>query len=161
MWRGLAFIVALLALCASAAAAPASGTRPRVTLISDSVGASLGWDGPAGRIFEQGLRADLELQGCRRLVTTSCPAGTVIPPSALELIRRLGSRLGPNVIIDVGYNDYPTVYAPGIERVLRALRASARRARLLGDAARVARAPTRRRTARSAARRGGTRSSSA
>jgi hypothetical protein len=36
----------------------------------------------------------------------------------------IGGELGPLVVIDVGYNDYPTVYAPGIERVLRALAAA-------------------------------------
>jgi hypothetical protein len=96
-----------------------------VTLITDSVGAALGWDAAAARIFERGLDADLELKGCRRLVTASCTVGSEQrPESALETIRRLGPRLGPSVVVDVGYNDYPTVYAPGIERVLKALRAA-------------------------------------
>jgi hypothetical protein len=121
--RGLVVLL-LLATCAGGALAVPS-PKPRVTLISDSVGAALGWDATAARVFERGLDVDLELKGCRRLVTASCAvAGGEPPVSALETIERLGKRLGPNVVIDVGYNDYPTVYAPGIERVLRALRAA-------------------------------------
>jgi hypothetical protein len=120
--RGLA---ALLLLALLAGAAGAAGRKPHVTLITDSVGASLGWDAAAARIFEHGLDADLELQSCRRLTTASCAvAGSTPPENALETIRRLGRRIGPNVVIDVGYNDYPTVYAPGIALVLRSLDAA-------------------------------------
>ena len=117
---GLAVLVAIAALAAaSAAAAP---PLQHVTLISDSVAGAFGWDPPAARILEQGLDVDLELAGCRRLTTESCPAGGVIPPNALTLIRTMGARLGANVVIAVGYNDYPSVYGPGIEETLAALR---------------------------------------
>jgi hypothetical protein len=107
------------------ALAGAAGAQPRhVTLITDSVGGSLGWDAAAARTFTRGLDVDFELGPCRRLTTTGCPAGNGVPESALVLIERLGARLGPNVVIDVGYNDYPTVYALGIEQVLRALRSA-------------------------------------
>jgi hypothetical protein len=121
--RGLAVLLAFATCAAGALAAPRP--KPHVTLVADSVGAALAWDGPAARIFARGLDADLELKGCRRLVTASCAVGGApAPESALETIRRLGARVGPSVVIDVGYNDYPTVYAPGIEQVLRALRAA-------------------------------------
>ena len=124
MRRGFAVLLLLLAVPASAAAAARAGAKPRVTLITDSVGGALGWDPAAARIFENGFDARLELASCRRLTTLGCSAGGVAPENALELIRRLGPGLGPNVVIDVGYNDYPTVYAPGIERILEALRAA-------------------------------------
>ncbi|HET7648263.1 MAG TPA: hypothetical protein VFK17_06810 [Gaiellaceae bacterium] len=123
MRRGLAVLLAFATCAAGALGAPRP--KPHVTLVADSVGAALAWDGPAARIFARGLDADLELKGCRRLVTASCAVGGApAPESALETIRRLGARVGPSVVIDVGYNDYPTVYAPGIEQVLRALRAA-------------------------------------
>lgn len=118
--RGL---VVLLLLAVFAAVASAARPKPHVTLITDSVGASLAWDPAAARIFQQGIDADLELKTCRRLTTASCAVtGMTAPENALQTIRRLGRRVGPNVVIDVGYNDYPTVYAPGIEEVLRTLR---------------------------------------
>jgi hypothetical protein len=117
--RGL---VVLLLLALTAAAASAARPKPHVTLITDSVGASLAWDAAAARIFANGLDVDLELRSCRRLTTASCAvSGAAAPETALQTIERLGPRLGPNVVIDVGYNDYPTVYAPGIEQVLDAL----------------------------------------
>ncbi|HEY6961654.1 MAG TPA: putative Ig domain-containing protein [Gaiellaceae bacterium] len=118
MRRGLAVLLALVV----ASSAGAARAKPRVTIIGDSVGASLGWDAAATRIVGQRLDADLELQSCRRLTTKGCASAA--RESALETIRRLGRRLGPDVVIAVGYNDYPTVYAPGIEEVLGALRAA-------------------------------------
>ena len=115
------FVVAssLLLLAPSAAAA-----RPHVTLITDSVAGALIWDAPAARIFSRGFDVDLELKSCRRLTTLSCAAGREIPPNALQLIRAKGRSIGPNVVIAVGYNDFPAVYASGIEPTLRALKAA-------------------------------------
>jgi hypothetical protein len=117
--RGFVVVFSLLLVVPSAAAA-----RPHVTLITDSVAGALIWDAPAARIFSRGFDVDLELESCRRLTTTSCPAGREIPPNALQLIRAKGRRIGPNVVIAVGYNDFPSVYANGIEPTLRALKAA-------------------------------------
>jgi len=122
--RGLT-VVLVVAIAAACARTAGAGARPRVTLITDSVGASLGWDATAARLFDHGLDVELELRSCRRLTTPSCAvAGTSAPESALQTIRRLGASIAPNVVIDVGYNDSPSVYAPGIEEVLRALAAA-------------------------------------
>jgi lysophospholipase L1-like esterase len=114
---GLVVVLSLVLLTAPSAAA----ARPHVTLITDSVGGALLWDAPAARIFSQGLDVDLELKACRRLTTLSCPAGGEIPENVLQLIRERGRSIGPNVVIAVGYNDFPQVYASGIELTLRAL----------------------------------------
>jgi hypothetical protein len=114
----------VLAAALVAASAAAAAPKPRVTLITDSVGGSLGWDANAAHVFEDGLDARLEFGPCRRLASTGCPATGGVPPSALDLIRRVGTGLGPNVVIDVGYNDDPHAYAAGIGDVLRALRAA-------------------------------------
>jgi lysophospholipase L1-like esterase len=119
--RGGLVVASLLVVLAVPSA---DAARPRVTLITDSVAGSLIWDAPAARIFSHGFDADLELQSCRRLTTTSCPAGKVIPPNVLQLIRTRGRSIGPNVVIAVGYNDFPSVYAAGIQQVLRALHAA-------------------------------------
>jgi hypothetical protein len=114
----------VLAAALVAASAAAAAPKPRVTLITDSVGGALGWDATAAHLFEEGLVARLELGPCRRLASTGCPAAGGVPPSALDLIRARGRALGPNVVIDVGYNDDPHVYAAGIGDVLRALDAA-------------------------------------
>lgn len=114
----------MLAAALVAASAAAAAPKPRVTLITDSVGGSLGWDANSAHLFEAGLDARLELGPCRRLASTGCPATDGVPPSALDLIRAGGRALGPNVVIDVGYNDDPHAYAAGIGAVLRALEAA-------------------------------------
>lgn len=103
-------------------AQPAGGTRElqHLTVITDSVAGSLAFDPAAERLISRRLSVDFELRSCRRLTTESC--GLPPPPNALQLIRELGHRAGPNVVIAVGYNDDPTIYARGIDETLAALR---------------------------------------
>jgi hypothetical protein len=108
--------LALLALAGSAHAA----TKPRVTVITDSVGDVLLWDGFANQILSQGFDLDVEPVICRRLATPGCQYDPP-PPSALDTIEALGSKLGKLVVIDVGYNDSPQEIADGIDPVMRAL----------------------------------------
>ncbi|MFL5928102.1 MAG: hypothetical protein ACJ77E_14330 [Gaiellaceae bacterium] len=116
----LAAVVALVVVLVPTSTA----ARPHVTLIADSVAGALLWDSAAAAIFSHGLEADLELRSCRRLASPSCAAaGESAPPSALDLIRARGRGIGRNVLIAVGYNDSPDIYARGIEQTLAALRA--------------------------------------
>ena len=112
-------LLALVAAGAASAAAP----RPlaRVTVITDSVGGVLYWVKDARDELSQGLDLRLETKTCRRLVVAGCPAYGEIPPSALATVQALGPKLGPLVVIDVGYNDRPDGYADGLDAVMRAL----------------------------------------
>jgi hypothetical protein len=119
--RTIALLGAIVACCVLAATAVAS-TRPQiqhVTIFSDSVGASLTWDSTAKRIIERGNRVLLELRPCGRLVQVGCV--TPPPPSVLGTIRALGRRIGPTVVVFVGYNDDPATYRHGLPIVLKAL----------------------------------------
>jgi hypothetical protein len=95
--------------------------RPRVTMITDSVGGVLYWVTDAQAELAQGLDFQLETKTCRKLASIGCPAYGERPPSALETIESLGPSLGPLVIIDVGYNDIPGTYADGLDTVMQAL----------------------------------------
>jgi hypothetical protein len=109
---------------AGAVLPPAGGAPlppPRVTLISDSVGATLLWHPEARVYLAEGLDLRLEALACRRLAVPGCNANGANPPSALETIRSLGQELGPVVIVDVGYNDPPDEYASGLDPVMQAL----------------------------------------
>jgi hypothetical protein len=92
-----------------------------VTIFGDSSAAALNWDPPAREVIEKGNRVTLELQPCGRLSTPGCLVSNP-PPSVLSEVQTLGRRIGPTVIILVGYNDDPHVYASGIGSVLRAMR---------------------------------------
>ena len=121
MGRLLASLLVVGACCALAAGAWAA-RRPQqhVTIFSDSVGASLNWDSTAKRIVERGNQVLFELHPCGRLVQVGCIAPP--PPSVLETVRILGRRIGPTVVVFVGYNDSPITYRNGMPVVLRAMR---------------------------------------
>jgi hypothetical protein len=97
---------------------------PRVTMISDSVGAAFLWHPEARVYLAEGLDFRLEALACRRLAVPGCPVDGVNPPSALETIRTVGDGLGRVVIMVVGYNDPPDEYASGLDSVMQALLAA-------------------------------------
>ena len=100
----------------------AGKARPdqHLTLFTDSSGASLGWDSTAKRIVEHGNRVLFEFHPCGRLVQPGCIVPP--PPSVLSVVRELGRRIGPTVVVFVGYNDDPAKYRNGMPAVLRAMR---------------------------------------
>ena len=103
--------------------APAYGrdaTPLRVTVIGDSVADEISYVSPARALLGRGLRLDLELAACRRLVEPSCTVAGVQPATALELIHAQGRKLGSVVVVAVGYNDDELVYRRDVERVLGA-----------------------------------------
>jgi hypothetical protein len=123
--RPIAWLLAAVLCCALAAGAGsalAGKHRPyqRVTIFSDSVGAALNWDSTAHRIVEEGNRVLFELHPCGRLVQPGCISPA--PPSVLAVVRQLGTRIGPNVVVFIGYNDNPATYRAGIPDVLSAMR---------------------------------------
>jgi len=126
---GLLCLAALIAAAATdlparAALAPDGGPPlppPRVTMISDSVGATFLWHPEARVYLAEGFDFRLEALACRRLAVPGCPVDGVNPPSALETIRALGTELGPVAVIDVGYNDPADEFAAGFDPVMQAL----------------------------------------
>jgi lysophospholipase L1-like esterase len=125
MARVIGVIVLLLASgAASSAAAPPKVTAvrqlPRVTLISDSVAASIPFDTGAKTILAAGIDLFLE-PGPARLLGGENPVGAIAPPTAVQLIPMLGHRLGATVIMDVGYNDVSAQYAANLEAALAEL----------------------------------------
>jgi hypothetical protein len=120
--RFLALLSAVLLSSAVAATAVAGKKLPlqHVTIFSDSSGAALNWDSTAKRVVEHGNRVLLELHPCGRLVQPGCLTPRP-PPSVLATVRKLGLRIGPNVVVFVGYNDDPATYRRGLPVVLKAL----------------------------------------
>lgn len=116
----LAAAAAGVASAASPAAADAA--RPRVTVIGDSVAASLHYAPGAVRLLGRGLDLRLDLRVCRRLAGPSCAFQGAAPASALEVVRSRGDGLGRVVVIKVGYNEGSAGYARGMADVMAALR---------------------------------------
>ncbi len=114
----LAAVAAFAALVAASTAGAAS--RPRVTVIGDSVAASLHLVPKARALLGRGIDLQLDAKVCRRLVGTSCPFQGRRPQNVVDTIATT-KRIGEVVVIDVGYNDDPATYATGIETVMTAL----------------------------------------
>jgi hypothetical protein len=125
--RGV-LIAALLALLVTASGAQTAGAQAgardlqHVTLIGDSVADAIPGDSQAVAILRQGIDLDLEVEPCRRVDQESCPINGVRPPNVVQLVKTMGSKLGPNVVVSVGYNDFEDQYAGNIETALAAMK---------------------------------------
>jgi len=123
--RGVIAVLVALAALSFAAASPArTAGAQHVTLIGDSVADAIPGDDSASLIVKQGIDLDLEVAPCRRVEGEGCPIDGVRPPSAVQLIQSLGSRIGPNVVVAVGYNDFEDKYAGNIEDAIDAMTAA-------------------------------------
>lgn len=121
-------VLSLLVASALAAyvAAGASGSSQKpvtATFIGDSVAASISYVPVAQAQLKRGIRAQLDLKVCRRLVAPSCPYQGAVPSTALQAVQAYGRSLGDVLIVKVGYNDDSAGYGAGIDRVMRAARA--------------------------------------
>jgi hypothetical protein len=121
--RTLVFFVAVLALSASTAHAGARDVQ-HVTLIGDSVADAIGNTNSAIGIVKQGVDMDLEVAPCRRVEGEGCPVNGVRPPSVVLLAKSMGTKLGANVVVSVGYNDFEDQYAQNIDDALTAFKAA-------------------------------------
>jgi hypothetical protein len=104
------------ALQTDAAVAP-----PRVTMIGDSVAASLEYTDTARAILANGVDLRLEMAPCRRVGQASCSYQGVRPLTVIDLVPTLGDALGQTVVVAVGYNDYQAAYPGDIEDALAVL----------------------------------------
>ena len=120
----IAALVALLSLAVAASAPARSTGAQHVTLIGDSVADAIPGDDSAVAILRQGIELDLEVAPCRRVEGEGCPYQGTRPPSAVQLIQSLGSKLGDNVVVAVGYNDFEDQYAGNVEDAVDALAAA-------------------------------------
>jgi hypothetical protein len=120
-FRALLAATALAVLVGWGTSGAALTAAPRVTIVADSVGGVLFWQQHARDDLARGIDLRIDVRTCRRLVTEGCVYDGDRPPSALDAIRDLGRALGQVVVIDVGYNDPPSGFGAGIDRVMGAL----------------------------------------
>jgi hypothetical protein len=123
MRKGLAVfaLLVLLGLAVVSSASPAQRTRPRVTVIGDSVITAVAYTQQARALLGREIDLHWLAVVCRRLVQPSCWYNGTRPPTALDVIGANGSSLGPTVIVESGYNEYVQQYASDIDTVMKAL----------------------------------------
>jgi hypothetical protein len=115
---------ALLALVVTAGGSARATQLQHVTLIGDSVADAIAETDPAIAVAGQGVDLDLEVAPCRRVAGEGCPYQGVRPPSVVQLANAKGAKLGANVVVAVGYNDFEDQYAGNIEDALAAFKAA-------------------------------------
>lgn len=123
-------VLLLVAACACAifgcvvhaASGQPAAALPHVTVIGDSVAEAIAFSPDARSVLAEGIDLELELAACRRVGQASCPYNGVRPPTVIDLVSTMGSKLGATVVIAVGYNDFEAAYAGDIEDALGALR---------------------------------------
>jgi hypothetical protein len=115
-------VIGASALACAAAAFAQDSSKTRVTVIGDSITASFDYVPAARRYLGKGLDLRSDAVVCRRLVATSCPFQGSTPSTALQVVGSERRALGPVVVVNVGYNDWPAVY--DVDRVMRALKAA-------------------------------------
>lgn len=113
---GLAAAVFAAVVVASAPAA--TPPEPGVLVIGDSVATGMYWY--ASATVEQHLDVHWEIAVCRRLAGASCVDQGVQPPTLLDVVASLGS-VPPNVVVEMGYNDYPETFASYVDETMEAL----------------------------------------
>jgi hypothetical protein len=112
----------LLTAIALASAGAAQAAPPRVTFIADSVADVLLYNPGPFHTLADGLDLQILAQPCRKLVDPGCQAeNSDHPPSALATIQQVGAGLGPEVVLEVGYNDFYDSFAAGLDPVMNAL----------------------------------------
>ena len=121
---GAGLVLALAVAGVTGAEAQAQPKLQHVTLIGDSVADAIPGDPTAVAIVSQGINLDLEVAPCRRVDQDSCPYNGVRPPNVVELAESMGTKLGPNVVVSVGYNDFADQYAQNIQNALAAFKAA-------------------------------------
>jgi hypothetical protein len=120
VWVAATVVLASSAVCA-AAAARTQTTAQHVTLIGDSVADAVVETSTAVAEARREISLELQVAPCRRVAGDSCPYNGVRPSNVIDLVHSLGSQLGPNVVVAVGYNDHEDSYAQDIEDAMTAL----------------------------------------
>jgi hypothetical protein len=118
-----AFLSSVLVLLAPTVS-EASRVPQHVTLIGDSAAGGIPGYSAAIAILGRGIDLDIQVAACRTVDGDSCPIDGVRPLNVVQLANSMGSRLGPNVVVAVGYNDPETQYAQSIENALAAFMAA-------------------------------------
>jgi len=115
-----AVVTAGLAVLALAAAATGS-TQPHVTVIGDSVLTAVQWnEGPLATL-QNGFDMYMDIGVCRTVAGVSCPYEGGRVPTLMDVIAGMGNRLGPLVLVEVGYNDDPAVFGNEVDAAMQAM----------------------------------------
>src|SRR3954468_1678647 len=118
MLAAVLLVVATVAASASERAAPAP---PKVTIPGDSVLTAVEWNEAPLATLQHGFDTDMDIAVCRRIVAPSCPYEGGRVPTLMDVINAMGVRLGPTVLVEVGYNDELATFSQDVDGAVQAM----------------------------------------
>lgn len=121
MRRGAVTAVLIMGVAALAFGATAAPAPPHVTVIGDSVLTAVEWNEAPLALLQKGLDAYMDIGVCRTVTGVSCPYEGGRVPTLMDVIAGMGVRLGPTVLVEVGYNDDPSTFARDVDAAVQAM----------------------------------------
>jgi len=116
-----ALLAGLTALAIAAAATGASPAQPHVTVLGDSVLTAVQWNEAPLATLQKGFDMYVDVGVCRTVAGISCPYEGGRVPTLMDVIAGMGIRLGPLVLVEVGYNDDPAVFEREVDDAVEAM----------------------------------------
>src|SRR3954447_934674 len=119
----LAAVLLVVATVAASASASARVTTdpPRLTILGDSVLTAVEWNDAPLATLQHGFDTYMDIAVCRRIVAPSCPYEGGRVPTLMDVIDALGVRLGPTVLVEVGYNDELATFSQDVDGAVQAM----------------------------------------
>src|SRR5437764_663256 len=99
-------------------AAPAP---PRLTILGDSVLTAVEWNDAPLATLQHGFDVYMDIAVCRRIAAPSCPYEGGRVPTLMDVINAMGVRLGPTVLVEVGYNDELATFSQDVDTAIQAM----------------------------------------
>ena len=112
-----AVLMAIVLTMVGSASASKEHSPPRVTVIGDSVLTGAVSNREPWLILRRGFEINLKVGVCRRLTGSSCLFGGAEVPTLVDVV----GKVGPTVLVEVGYNDYPATFAQSVEEAIATL----------------------------------------
>jgi hypothetical protein len=121
VWRGAVTAVLMMGVAALALGATAAPAPPHVTVIGDSVLTAVEWNDAPLATLQKGLDVYMDIGVCRTVTGVSCPYEGGRVPTLMDVIAGMGIRLGPTVLVEVGYNDDPSTFGKNVDAAVQAM----------------------------------------
>src|SRR5215510_12446703 len=117
----VALVVTLLVAGLAATGRAASDPPPRLTILADSVLTAVEWNDAPLATLEKGFDVYTDIGVCRRIAAPSCPYEGGRVPTLMDVINAMGVRLGPTVLVEIGYNDDLSTFSQDVDGAVQAM----------------------------------------
>src|SRR3954447_9253825 len=111
----------LLGVATVGASARGATAPPKLTILGDSVLTAVEWNEAPLATLQHGFDTYMDIAVCRRIAAPSCPYEGGRVPTLMDVINAMGVRLGPTVLVEVGYNDELATFSQDVDASVQAM----------------------------------------